>query len=259
MNFDQLAARLEGVQPRWVENLVLYAQVASTNDVARRVVEALPRDLRLPETLVVALAQGSGRGRDGRAWVSPPGAGLYASLIWPLEDRRTIASIPLAVAVGLCAAVRSVGVAACQVKWPNDLVVGGRKLGGILIEVIGPSSGPVYAVIGCGINLAMERERLDALAATSVERETSEAPDLADLVISATRGVCRELRGLDDRTGLVDRYRDLIVHRPGDRLRWRQGREVVEGSYRGIDARGCLELETETQLRVVNAGEIVVE
>ena len=258
MTLEQLITRLRGAQPRLVDILLLYASVASTNQAARRVVELLPANLSLPETLIVALEQSGGRGRFDRVWVSPPGGGLYASLVWPLEDRRSIAALPLAVAVGLCAALRSVGVPGCQVKWPNDLVIGGRKVGGILIEAIGPAAGRGHAVIGFGINLAMEREKLDALAATSLERETSDAPDLADLVISCTREVRRELGGLDDRSALVDRYRDLVVHQRGDRLIWRQACEVVEGSYRGIDATGCLELETESGLRVVNAGEIVV-
>ena len=258
MHLGQLATRLRRSGPLPVDNLVLYESVSSTNDVGRRIASVWPGDLVLPPTLLVALEQRAGRGRDGRPWVSPPGSGAYVTLVWPLEDRRVLARTPLAVAVGLCEALRSIGVRSCRVKWPNDLVVGERKLGGILIEVSGPATGPARAIIGCGINVAIERERLGSLAAASIESETGSAPALSEVVTGGVRAVCRELRDLEERTNLVGRYRDKIVHRPGDRLIWRQGREIIEGRYRAIDGNGCLELETESGLRVVNAGEIVV-
>lgn len=254
-----LAVRLRGSRPSGVENLVAYATVSSTNDAARRLVSAWPEDLPLPATLVVALEQTAGRGREGRVWRSPTGEGIYASVLWPLADRRSVAAMPLAVAVGLCEAMRSFGVRECGVKWPNDLMVGDRKLGGILIEVLGPPRGPVTAIVGFGINMKMDREKLASLKATSIQSETGSVPSLAEAVCGCTRAVCCELGGLERRTTLAARYRDRVVHRPGDRLLWRQGGSVVEGRFRAIDSSGCLELETESGVRIINAGEIVIE
>ena len=107
---------------------------------------ALVRRAALDPTPVVLLAdaQTAGRGRRGKAWASPPDANLYLSLAWPV---RNPAGLSLAMGVACAEALR---VPRLRVKWPNDLVVGERKLGGLLIELAGG-----IAVIGIGLNLRM--------------------------------------------------------------------------------------------------------
>jgi BirA family biotin operon repressor/biotin-[acetyl-CoA-carboxylase] ligase len=257
MDAEHLAARLREVRPHLAENLVVLDTATSTNDFARRTLEALPPDVRVCDLVVIALEQTGGRGREERAWWSPRGGGLYATLVWGLGETRRLPLVPLAVAVALCRTMRDAGVTGCQVKWPNDLVVGDRKLGGVLIETSGPASGARCVIVGFGINRELDRSKLDELRATSLQLECSDPPDIARLATATVRSVRQEIEAMGEAGKLVERYREVVAHRPGDRMIWRQGVEIVEGYYRGIDASGFLELETESGLRVVNAGEII--
>lgn len=120
----------------------------STNDEAARMARAGARH----GTVVIAERQTSGRGRDGRVWQSPPG-GLYLSAI--LRPSLPIVDVPpmtLAIGIGVCDAVRSTG-APCTLKWPNDLLVRGRKLAGVLVETQSQGTRLESVVVGIGINL----------------------------------------------------------------------------------------------------------
>jgi BirA family biotin operon repressor/biotin-[acetyl-CoA-carboxylase] ligase len=97
--------------------------------------------------------QSAGRGRRGRSWVCGLGGSLMFSLLWRFERGvGHLAGLSLAAGVAIARALRECGVADARVKWPNDLVVDGRKLGGILIETSGEMQGPSVAVIGVGVN-----------------------------------------------------------------------------------------------------------
>jgi BirA family biotin operon repressor/biotin-[acetyl-CoA-carboxylase] ligase len=120
----------------------------STNDEAARLARAGARH----GTIIIAERQTSGRGRDGRVWQSPPG-GLYLSAI--LRPSLPIVDVPpmtLAIGIGVCDAVRSTG-APCTLKWPNDLLVHGRKLAGVLVETQSQGNRLESVVVGIGINL----------------------------------------------------------------------------------------------------------
>jgi len=111
---------------------------------------------------VLADTQTGGRGRRQRSWYSPPGANIYLSLGWTLRGRgATWSSVPLVSAVCLCRALDRVGLHGHGIKWPNDILVGGAKLAGILVE--SQSIGPALptAVIGVGLNVNMSRRGAD--------------------------------------------------------------------------------------------------
>ena len=122
----------------------------STNDEAARLARAGARH----GTIVTARAQRAGRGRDGRAWASPRDAGLYLSAVirppLPLID---VPPMTLAIGVGLCDAARAMG-AAVVLKWPNDALVRGRKLAGVLVEAHSQGQRLDAVVVGIGVNLA---------------------------------------------------------------------------------------------------------
>jgi biotin-[acetyl-CoA-carboxylase] ligase BirA-like protein len=127
-----------------------YRQTDSTNTRARELAAAgAPHG-----TIVTAAEQTEGRGRQGRTWTAPPGkALLYSAVLRPLGDRPLL---PLAVALAVCEVAEDLAPGiACQVKWPNDVQVEGRKLAGILIEAR-PQDG--WAVIGVGLNLSIAPE-----------------------------------------------------------------------------------------------------
>jgi BirA family biotin operon repressor/biotin-[acetyl-CoA-carboxylase] ligase len=104
----------------------------------------------------LAERQSAGRGRSGRNWVSPFAANLYLSLLWRFEEGHgAAAGISLAAGVAAARAARRCGLEGVGLKWPNDLLWRGRKLGGILVEVAGESHGPCSVVIGVGLNVHM--------------------------------------------------------------------------------------------------------
>lgn len=144
---------------RWgVPDLRTFETVGSTNDLARR----LAAGGAVPGTLVVADAQTTGRGRVGRPWDSPRGLGLWLSMIAPAPTGAASAgSLPLRVGVAIARALDPVLAAGLVgIKWPNDLVIGGRKMGGILCEGAweGRVAGPV--VVGVGLNVLQTEAEL---------------------------------------------------------------------------------------------------
>jgi len=126
-------------------------------------------------TLVIAEEQTAGKGRRGRHWFSPPGAGIYLSLILrPDIQPQEAPRFALLTAAAVAAAIREVTRLEATIKWPNDLLAGGRKLGGILTEIGMDMDRVEYMVIGLGINVNLERKdfppELEELA-TSIQAE----------------------------------------------------------------------------------------
>lgn len=150
------ASRIHSLLPPVVaERLVaidVFSSVDSTNEVALSRVRTGP----VQAAVVLAERQTAGRGRRGRRWVSPFGSNLYLSLIWQFDGgAAAIEGLSLAVGVALCRTLRGLGVRGVGIKWPNDLIVDGKKLGGILIELSGDLSGRCQTVIGVGLNFGM--------------------------------------------------------------------------------------------------------
>jgi BirA family transcriptional regulator, biotin operon repressor / biotin---[acetyl-CoA-carboxylase] ligase len=128
-----------------------YRSTDSTNSRARELAAAgAPHG-----TVITAAEQTAGRGRQGRSWTAPPGkALLYSAIVRPLEERHL--TLPLAVPLAVCEAAEQLNPdLECKVKWPNDVLVNGRKLAGVLIEAR-PQDG--WAVIGVGLNLSISRD-----------------------------------------------------------------------------------------------------
>lgn len=119
--------------------------------------------------LCIAEFQHGGRGRRGRRWVSPFGSNLSLSLCWVLPDGvAKLEGLSLAVGVVLVEALEALGLDGVRLKWPNDLLVNGAKLGGVLIEVGGDLSGDCKVVIGVGLNVAMPR---DSSATAAIDQD----------------------------------------------------------------------------------------
>ena len=210
-------------------------------------------------TVVVAGHQTGGRGRLGRSWVSEPGASLLASVLLRPEIRPERAPV-----LSLLAGVAMVGALseACGVetrcKWPNDLVVGDRKLGGILLEASMAGGTLEHAVVGVGVNLTQSVEDFPAelrKAATSVSIEGG-LGDAEALLGRFLRELREELGGIDD-GGVLERYRSLC-ETLGRTVRANgvDGREV-EGSAADIGEAGELLVETEEGMVRVGFGEVL--
>ena len=232
------ALRVAGLE--WPAPIEFMAEVGSTSDVLRALAEA-----DSPEwTVVLAGRQTAGRGRHGRRWASPPGH-LYMSVLLRPRPSVRLSLIPLAAGVAVKEALAANGVEA-RLKWPNDVLVGGRKVAGVLGEGIASGPGVQSVVLGVGINVADDGSLPDELRelATSLDAERHAATPLAGLAAA----VLVRLRAC---------YSVLAVA-PGDVLAaWRQsalpwwgrmvevdaGVERIAGLARGVDERGALLLE----------------
>src|SRR5436305_5171560 len=235
-----------------------FSRTDSTNTRARELAAAgAPHG-----TVVTASEQTAGRGRQGRTWTAPPNkALLYSAIVRPLEERHML--LPLAVPLAVCEAAEQLNPDLdCKVKWPNDILVGGRKLAGVLIEAR-PQDG--WAVIGIGLNICVEdREFPGELR----DRATSIFTDGQLTQERGSAGPSPLLSGGPPLLGPLNKRLDGWVQAEPDRVlaAWRKrdalrGREVEweEGSgvADGVDDRGYLVVVTPSGDRLaVGAGEV---
>ena len=241
------------------ENLLVLRTASSTNQVARDIVGALPPQVYPPaRCFIVAYEQTRGRGRVGRSWVSPGGGGLYCSLVHPLEQREAPPLLPLEVAVSVCGGIRQAGVADCRLEWPNDLIVDGRKLGGILIEVPAPPpEAPATAIIGFGINLRGDAQALEPFGGTTMERVGAGLTTAAELLAVLAPALRKVGHRRVPTQEIMAAYRRMVRHRAGDVLSCRLGDETVRGRYVDVDDSGHLVLDTSRGRRVLAVGDII--
>jgi len=210
---------------------------------------------------VVAREQTAGRGRREREWASPKDAGLYFSVVlrprveagrWPL--------LTLAAAVAVADALREECALETDIKWPNDVLAGGRKLCGILAETAEGARGRA-CVLGVGVNLSDGAFPPDLkVAATSVEEQTGAAPDAERLLASLLRGLARRYRALQDEGGAartVAEWEARSSYARGRRVSVRLVGETFHGTTRGLEPDGALRVESDDGvLRIVRAGDV---
>jgi BirA family biotin operon repressor/biotin-[acetyl-CoA-carboxylase] ligase len=235
--------------------VIVAASVDSTNNLARRLFEeAWTTSSASPEALIVALEQTAGRGRQGRHWVSRRGLGIYATLLLAVRE-SALQTLPLLVGIGLARALRRLGCPA-RLKWPNDIQVEGRKLGGVLIESIA-NRWAAAAVIGFGINHGHGLGELPTATATSLRLILDPVPPLERVLGDLVGAVLDEADHAGDMAYARGAYEELTIHRAGDALRCRVADEDLDGVFLGFDERGFLRLAVGGHERRVASGEIV--
>jgi BirA family biotin operon repressor/biotin-[acetyl-CoA-carboxylase] ligase len=196
-------------------------------------------------SIVIAETQSAGRGRRGRAWLSPPGLNLYLSCLKRFDAGfAALSGLSLAVGVILLRALESLGIAEAGLKWPNDVLARGGKLAGILVELSGEYQGPCAAVIGIGLNLRLTealREQAGQPVCDLATLAPGEPPDrnrvAAALIAALAEGLTQfEHEGFG---GFVEDYaaRDLLKDAP---LRVQGAQGTLEGIGAGVDERGAL-------------------
>jgi BirA family biotin operon repressor/biotin-[acetyl-CoA-carboxylase] ligase len=232
-----------------------HATIGSTND---RALELLEEDGG-EGTVVVAEVQTRGRGRRGRAWTSPGGVNLTASV--GLRPRLTAgAAWGLVPAAALAAHAACAGLAEVGLKWPNDMVApDGRKLGGLLVEVASEADAVRHAVLGFGINVNWPRADMPPElreSATSLVELAGRGIDRASLLDDLLERLEVEIEALEAGRSPLPRYRaacrtlgtDVVVETPSGRL---AGRAV------DVDEVGALLLEADGRLTAVAGGEVL--
>ncbi len=249
--------------PRW------HASLGSTNDeLLALAATAVPEG-----TVVAARRQTAGRGRNGRAWISPPGTGLYASLLLrPSMDCGELTLLPLLAGIAAAEAIRSESGCAAGLKWPNDVLISGRKVAGVLVEAEFPTastSGPqasanrAVVVLGLGVNISTPPESLPLRSlypATSLETQTGRRVD-HEALLAAWRGRVAhwyaswqrgDSAAIRTQWSALDALRGTML-----RIASAEGRESC-GVDEGVDEEGALLLRGEDgSLTRVVAGDVL--
>lgn len=244
---------------RFGDALHFVAETGSTNDVAESLAEH-----GAPEgTTVVASAQTAGRGRFGRSWFSPPGAGLYVSVV--CRNQSAAPLLTLAGGVAVADGIRAATGLPVQIKWPNDIVVTDRgtsrrrKLAGILAEASSGGDGLQYVILGFGINLrpaAYPPELADR--ATSIETELGRGAD-GPLVLAETLVVLASV--FDQLTAgrahlVLGRWRELAPSARGTRVEWESSAGMLGGISEGIADDGALLVRVGDHVERIISGEL---
>jgi len=260
MSFEAYANGLQSLWRGRGRGLVVQREIDSTHLLARRITEEFSKEETSPSALdMLAWKQSAGIGRGDHSWSSPAGGGIYATQICPNLEQKDRQLLPLRVAVALCAAVNRHLPTCCQLKWPNDLMVGGRKLGGILIDVLGCGDAAT-GLVSFGVNVfGAPPEGLAKAKATTMEGEGCDIISLHELAEELLRAVDAAVVLPVDSAEIVDEYRGHSQHQIGDQLHCRVGGEELEGLFRGFDEHGFLLLEVGGGERRVAAGEVIFD
>jgi BirA family biotin operon repressor/biotin-[acetyl-CoA-carboxylase] ligase len=265
-------------------SVVFFSTIDSTNDIAL----AIARAGDCEGAVVIADGQAAGRGRRGPVWFSPAGSGLYVSIVLtPARARvdrdRATTLLPLAAGVALAEAIDAMTALRIDIKWPNDLLVARRKLGGILAEAVSVPLAPAAreplepeakltppgaaralntidaVVLGYGINvgpMAYPPELSDR--ATSLELELKRPVGRAQLWVETLAAMSRRYADLLDGRfdAILDAWRERAPASRGARVTWNTPGGLQAGVTEGIDSRGALLVRVGDCTERIVAGEV---
>lgn len=258
---DELAAPLSR---EWARLALLVTQAhwvpttASTMDLA----QAMARE----GLLIVADEQTAGRGRRGRAWSSPPGTGLYFSVVLrppasrtAAGDRSVVGLLTLAAGVGVADGIGAATGLQTQLKWPNDVLVGRRKLAGILAEGVAVGTPEQAVVLGVGVNVSTGSFPPEiAMRATALETELGRPVDRGEVLAQTLIGIAHWYRAL-----LEARYDEVLYawrkaapSATGTAVKWTTPQGAHTGVSAGIDDTGALLVRTSAGIERLIAGEV---
>jgi BirA family biotin operon repressor/biotin-[acetyl-CoA-carboxylase] ligase len=227
-------------EPRSVE---LFQSLDSTNKYLQEQAEKSG----CSGSVVLAERQTSGRGRRGKTWVSPFAANIYMSILWDFEQgAQALEGLSLAVGVAVRRALIEVGLEDVRLKWPNDIYIGNKKLGGILLEMIGDPAGHCSVVIGVGINVSMP-----ASIVVNIDQPWTDCCSESDAPIARSRLAALLIDNIFDILNDFESlgfagYRD--EWQEADAFKGLQGtistpRDSVSGTVIGVDNSGAVQLK----------------
>jgi BirA family biotin operon repressor/biotin-[acetyl-CoA-carboxylase] ligase len=232
----------------------IFDSIDSTNAEALRLIEA---SCAAP-FVVVAEQQTAGRGRRGRKWISPFAQNVYYSLVLRIEGGlRQLEGLSLVVGLAVIQALRESGVQGAALKWPNDVLVGRKKISGILLELVGDPADICHVVLGIGINVNMQKADEVDQQWTSMQLETGSPIDRNHLV--ARLG--SQLQNYLDRhkiagfSGLQEEWEQHHLWQ-GKPVSLIAGVNRIDGVVLGVDRQGALRLDVDGVEKIYSGGEL---
>jgi BirA family transcriptional regulator, biotin operon repressor / biotin---[acetyl-CoA-carboxylase] ligase len=255
----RIGAELGPERTAQLRTLDLMFDVDSTNS---RLLGNAPPPLGQADACLSEL-QHAGRGRRGRRWIAPFGASVALSVAWTFSDGAgALAALSLGVGVAVARALERAGARGVTLKWPNDIWLRDRKLGGVLIELRAEASGPAHVVIGVGVNVdlpAAVRREIEAggVRVAAVADACAGVPS-RNLVAGAILDELLSMLGQFEREGFAafrDAWTalDALSGRPARVL---LGHTVISGTSRGVDQEGALLLDTGDRVQRFVSGEV---
>ncbi len=238
--------------------IIYLDEIDSTNNEVRRLGEAGADE----GTVVIAKQQTGGKGRRGRAWFSPAGTGIWMSvLLRPELEPEKVSGITLMAALSVCRAIRRTTGLNTQIKWPNDLVIDGKKVCGILTEAVLEGNQLLYVVLGIGVNVNQTEFPEDLPHAWSLALAGGNVPDRENIIFGILKSLSEDyeqylqfgdLRGLKEayEAHLVNLNRTVRVLSPAG-----EWTGVAEGI---TDSGDLLVRNDQGELVAVNSGEVSV-
>ena len=230
-----------------------HEDIGSTNDMAMTAAAG-----GAPEGFVVAAnAQSSGRGRLGRRWASPPGAGLYVSVVLH-PPRQVLSLLTIAAGVAVAEGIEAATGLGTAVKWPNDVYVGSRKLAGILAEA-GSSATGDHVVVGFGVNVCPAVLPPDVMTrATSIEGELGRSVDRGLVLAECLAAIASRYQMLKRGAGdeVITAWRARAAQHMHRRVEWDAEDGVRRGIALDIDPTGALLVRVDDQIVRVISGEV---
>jgi len=237
--------------------ILRYDSLASTNSEAAR----LAQQGAAEGLTIVASEQTAGRGRLERQWISPAGAGLYASIVLrPSLNNEIWSLIPLMAALAVSDALNDTCELKTDIKWPNDILINDRKLCGILAETVETNSGRAV-ILGIGINLTSQAFPSELReVATSIETARGEGVSVEVLLQSLLTSVANRYEQLQDDEARSQILLDWMLgssYGEGKSVLVTSSGEQFTGITRGLESDGALRVETETgEVKVVRAADV---
>lgn len=236
--------------------VLLHQEVESTNSLLL----GLAQNGQSHKSVLAAEWQSGGRGRRGRSWHAVPGGGLTFSLLWRFHRPLTaLSGLSLAIGVALARGLRGLGLTGVGLKWPNDVLVDGAKLAGILIETHGDMLSAATAVIGVGLNVRARPADLGpaGYAAAAVEEVLGRQFDRNDLLLRLLAELDEALKAFDSHgfAPFRDEWQALHVWQ-GRPVQVLGGAAPLAGIAVGVDDGGVLLVATPDGIRAVHSGEV---
>ena len=255
LDADSIRSQVDPMAARYISELEILKTIDSTNKYAREKAEVRP----CSGAVVMAEQQSAGRGRQGKEWVSPFAANIYLSIVWEFEQgAQALEGLSLAVGVAVKCALNRHGINGIQLKWPNDIYIQGKKLGGILLEMIGDPAGQCSVIVGVGVNMAMPVDQAATIeqawtdVATQIKLQQSGAevvsqPQKNHLASSLISEIISLLSDFQSKG--FSSYRD--EWQANDAFYGKQAmistpKQSIIGIVRGVEPNGALRLELES-------------